>query len=154
MGRFTKSATMLGPPAGGAPAVLCPELVESGAVGIAAWVGARGTAGLRARARAAGVPFVLLGQGLLRAPPRGHAPPPCLSALALEISGREAPAEIVTPEDVLADRGWQSPPLLAQAAVARRALVSARIGGEWWHGGEARDVPDGDGCAVVVVAEP
>src|SRR5437870_6412423 len=120
MRRFSKSATMLGPPDGGAPAVLFPELVEPGAAGIVAWTGARGTTGLRARARAAGVPFVRLGQGLLRAPP------PCLSALALEISEREAPAEIVTPEDVLADRGWESPPLLAQAAAARRALVSAR----------------------------
>src|SRR5437016_9849727 len=103
MGRFTKSATMLGPPAGGAPAVLFPELVGSGAAGIAAWVGARGTAGLRARAQAAGVPFVSLGQGLLRAPRRGRTSPACLSALALEISGPRSPGEIMTPEDVLAD---------------------------------------------------
>ncbi len=151
MGRFGKSATVFRSPAGGAVAALFPELVKPGATGIAAWAGARGTARLRARAGAAGVPFVLLGQGLLRAPPRGRAPPPCLSALALEISGHASPAEIMTPDQVLADRGWESPELLAQAAEARRALASARVGGGWWHGGE---LPAGDGYAIVALAEP
>ena len=121
---------------------------------MAAWAGARGTARLRARADAAARPFVLLAEGLLRAPSRGRAMPPCLSALALEISGPDSPAEIVTPEDVLADRGWESPALLAQAAAARRALASARIGGAWWLGGGAGELPEDDAYAVVVLAEP
>jgi capsular polysaccharide export protein len=151
MGRFGKSATVFRSPAGGAVAALFPELVKPGATGIAAWAGARGAARLRGRAGAAGVPLVLLGQGLLRAPPRGRATPPCLSALALEISGPGSPSEIVTPDQVLADRGWESPALLVQAAGARRALASARVGGDWWHGGE---LPAGDGYAVVALTEP
>ncbi len=154
MGRFGKSETMVRPPAGGAAAALFPELVKPGARGIAAWAGARGTARLRARAAAAGVPFVLFAPGLLRAPPRGRAPPPCLSAVALEVSGPGSPADIVTPGRVLENRGWESPALIAQAAAARRALASARIGGDWWHGDGAGELPAGDGYAIVVLAEP
>src|SRR5437764_1324134 len=102
---------------------LFPELAgDPRAAGMAARAGARGTARLRARAGAAGAPFVLLGHGLLRAPPRGRAPAPCLSAVALEISGPGSSPGIVTPDRVLAERGWESPALLAQAALARRAL--------------------------------
>jgi capsular polysaccharide export protein len=128
--------------------------VTQGAAGIAGWAGARDTARRRARAAAAGVPFVLLGQGLLRAPPRGRAPPPCLSALALEISGPGSPPEILTPGSVLENRGWESPALLAQAAAAHRALANARIGGDWWQGAGAGELPAGDGYAIVVLAEP
>ena len=147
-------------------AALFPELARDGhipaaagiAAGIATGAGARGTARLRARAAAAGVPFVLLAQGLLRAPPPqgrfGRATPPCLSALVLEISGPPAPADVVTPGGVLENRGWETPALLAQAALARRALATARVGGEWWHGGAAGELPAGDGYAVVVLAEP
>jgi len=142
------------PPEGGATAAMFPELAKPGMAGIAAWAGARETARLRARTGAAGRPFVLLGQGLLRAPPRGRAEPPCLSALALEISGPGSPVEIVTPGGVLADRGWESPTLLAQAAAARRALVLARVGGAWWHGCGIGELPEGDGCAIVALAEP
>ena len=154
MGWLGKSATVSRLPAGGAATVMFPELAAAGAPATAAWAGPRGAAGLRARAGAAGVPFVLLGEGLLRAPPRGRATPPGLSALALEISGPGSPAEIVTPGQVLADRGWESPAVLAQGAAARRALVSARVGGDWWHGGEAGELPAGDGYAIVILTEP
>jgi capsular polysaccharide export protein len=154
MGRFIKSENLFRPPADGAIAAMYPELVKPGASGIAAWAEARGTARLRARAAAAGVPFVLFAPGLLRAPPRGRAPPPCLSALALEMSGPGSPASIVTPGRVLENRGWESPALIAQAAAARRALASARVGGEWWHGGGQGALPAGDGYAMVVLAEP
>jgi capsular polysaccharide export protein len=96
---------------------------------------------------------VRLSEGLLRAPRRGGAPPPCLSALASEISGPGAPPGIVTPGQVLADRGWEDPALLAQAAAARRALVSARVGGAWWQGGGDR-LPTGGGYVLVALAEP
>ena len=111
--------------------------------------GARGAARPHARAAAAGVPFVLLAQGLLRAPPPqgrfGRATPPCLSALVLEISGPPAPADVVTPGGLLENRGWETPALLARAALARRALAAARVGGEWWHGGAAGELPAGNG---------
>jgi capsular polysaccharide export protein len=154
MGRPGKSEIMSRPPDDSAIAALFPELAASGAAGIAAWAGARGAARQRARAEAAGVPFVLLGEGLLRAPPRGRATPPCLSALALEIAAPGSLAEIVTPGRVLAARGWESATLLAEATAARRALAAARIGGDWWHGDAAGELPAGDGYAVVLLAEP
>jgi len=147
------SATIFRPPDGGETAALFPELARPGAAGIVAWTGARGTARLRARAKAAVLPFALVGQGLLRAPPRGRSTRPLLSALALEIAPGW-PAELATPDGVLADRGWESPTLLAQAAAARQALVSVQVGGEWWHGIGACEAPEGDGYAVVALAEP
>src|SRR5207344_1372849 len=51
------------------------------------------------------------------------------------------------------NRGWETPALLARAALARRALATGRVGGEWWHGG-AGELPQGNHHAVVVLAEP
>jgi capsular polysaccharide export protein len=157
MGSFPQFGNTARPPPG-AIAALFPELAsdrrDRTPRGIAAWAETQGTARSRARAAAAGVPLVLLAQGLLRAPPRGRASPPCLSALALEVAGPGLPAGIVSPGGVLADRGWESPALLAQAAAARRALASARIGGDWWHSGGEGELPPGDGCSVVLLAEP
>jgi capsular polysaccharide export protein len=145
------------PPADSAIAALFPEFAgdgrHPGAAVSAAWTGARGTARLRARASATGLPFVLLAQGLLRAPPRGRRPPPCLSALAREVSGSDLPEAVATPGRVLAKRGWETPTLLAEAAQARRALATARIGGAWWQGG-ASELPAGDGYALIVLTEP
>ena len=155
--RSNDGVNILPPPADSVIAALFPEFASDsphpGAAAIAAWAGARGTARLRARASAAGVPFVLLAQGLLRAPPRGRTPPPCLSARVLEVSGPNLPDAITTPGRVLANRGWEAPALLAAATAARRMLVTARIGGAWWHNG-ASEQPAGDGYAVVVLAEP
>ncbi len=151
---FRQSENMFCPPAAGAMAALFPELVTPGASAIVAWAGARGTARLRARAASAGVPFALLAEGLLRAPMRGRTRPPGLSALALEISGPGSPPEIVSPSRVLENRGWETAPLLAQAAAARRALATARIGGNWWHSGGAGALPAGGGYAIVALAEP
>jgi capsular polysaccharide export protein len=97
---------------------------------------------------------VLLAEGLLRAPPRGRTPPPCLSALAWEISSAGAPAGIVTPDQALADAAALNPALVARAAAARRGLVAARIGGAWWQAGGASELPTGDRLALVVLAEP
>jgi capsular polysaccharide export protein len=88
-----------------------------------------------------------LTQGLLRAPRRGgRAPAPLLSALPRD-------GEPASAARVLADRGWENPDLLARAAAARRALVTARIGGAWWHDGPSRLPPRGD-YALVALAEP
>jgi capsular polysaccharide export protein len=87
-----------------------------------------------------------LAEGLLRAPRRGRASPPCLSVLV-----RDA-AVAGTPNRILADRGWETPALLRRAAAARRALVAARVGGSWWHGG-AGELPAGGGHAVVALLD-
>jgi capsular polysaccharide export protein len=96
--------------------------------------------------------LAVLGEGLLRAPPRGRAAPPCLSALAWKAPAA-GPADIITPGQLLADRGWESPNLLTRAAAARRALVAAQVGGDWWQG-DAAALPADDGYALVVLAEP
>jgi capsular polysaccharide export protein len=160
--RSREDVNIFRPLADGAMAALFPELARdprvSAAGRIATGRGTRGAARLHARTTAAGIPFVLLAQGLLRAPPpQGwfrRAPAPCLSALVLEISGPPAPADVVSPGGLLENRGWETPALLAQAAAARRALAAARVGGEWWHGGAAGELPAGNGHAVVVLAEP
>src|SRR5439155_26919259 len=64
-------------------------------------------------------------------------PPPCLSMMPADGADR-----------VLAERGWESGPLLAEAAAARRILTEARLGGEWWRG-SGDELPNGDGYAIV-----
>src|SRR4051794_13013563 len=60
---------------------------RSGDTAIVAWAESPGLARRRARAARFGLPFMVIGEGLLRAAPRDGAPAPCLSALALEVSG-------------------------------------------------------------------
>ena len=96
---------------------------------------------------------VRLGEGLLRAPSRGRGPRPCLSALIWDIAGAGRPPGVATPSEVLADRGWENPALLAEAAAARRSLVAARVGGAWWQGDGIEPAGAG-GMALVVLAEP
>jgi capsular polysaccharide export protein len=95
-----------------------------------------------------------LAPGLLRAPPRGWARPPCLSAYLFETAAPGVSAGVTSPGQVLAERGWEEPALLARAAAARQELVAARVGGAWWHGGDRSDLPAGDGQALVVLGEP
>ncbi len=106
------------------------------------------------RAAASGTPFVLLAGGLLRGPPRGRAPPPCLSAVAWETTPCEWPSHIATPGQVLEDRAAVTPSLLTRAVAARRALVAARVGGAWWESGGGSDLPASGAYALVVLAEP
>ena len=144
--------TRFRPPGDGEMAVLFPEFANPGGGVIAGWAGSHETAGLRARASRAGVPFVLLSPAVLRAPPRGRRSPPCLSAFVCDAGGSGLSKPVATPGEVLAERGWETPALLAQAASTRQALVRARIGGEWWQGG-AELLPAG-GYAVVDLAVP
>ncbi len=121
---------------------------------IGAWTGTPGLARRRAKAVSLNAPFVILGEGLLRAAPRAGAHRPCLSALALGISGPASPADALSPARVLAERGWEAPALLSRAAAARAALVGGRVGGAWWQTGGEGALPMGEGCALVLLAEP
>ena len=106
-----------------------------------------------ARAAPQGVPFVALGEGLLRAPPRGGGVRPCLSATALAISGPTSPADRLDTVRILADRGWETPALLERAMAARRALLNARVGGAWWGGVGESELPP-LAYTLVALAEP
>ena len=125
---------------------------EESAIG--AWTGTPGLARRRAKAATLGAPFLALGNGLLRAAPRGGAHRPCLSALALDISGPASPADALSPARVLAERGWEAPALLSRAAAAREALVAGRTGGGWWQSGGENSLPANEGWALVLLAEP
>lgn len=82
----------------------------------------------------AGSGVAIVGDGLLRAMPRGN-------GLAARVSIMGDPAL------VLAERGWETAELLERASAARRALVAAEVGGAWW--GEAPSLPAGGGYALV-----
>jgi len=109
--------------------------------------------GTRAGAATQDVPFVALAEGLLRAPPHGRAAAPCLSAVVLAISGPPSPADRLGTGRILADRGWETPALLARAAAARQALLDARVGGAWWEEAGESELPS-QGYALVALAEP
>ena len=128
--RTSETAGRLRRPARGATASLFPEL----------------TGGQRRAVR--------LAEGLLRAPPRGSAPPPCLSALVWEAPYTGLPPGVAAPGHILAERGWDTPALLAEAAAARRLLAVCRVGGAWWQSDGGDELPAGDGMALVVFAEP
>jgi len=102
------------------------------------------------RAKALGVPALLLTPGLLRAPPGWGKPPLLLSITASAIEGLGSSVGGLYPDHLLMSRGWEAPALLDRAAVARRSLTEARVGGAWWNAGA---VPDADGLALVVANE-
>jgi len=119
---------------------------------IAAWADTAEARRRSARAAAQGVPLVLLGEGVLRAPSRARGAWPCVTATALAMSGPSSPADCLDTGRILADRGWETPALLARAATARRALIDARVGGAWWHEGSESELPQ-EGVALVLLAE-
>ncbi len=121
---------------------------------IGAWVGTPELARRRAKAAARDKPFVVLGEGLLRAAPRAGAGRLRLSASALNMLGPPSPADGLSPARVLAESGWESPVLLKRAAAAREALVSGRVGGAWWQTGGEGTLPHDDGYALVVLDDP
>jgi capsular polysaccharide export protein len=99
------------------------------------------------------VPFVRLGEGLLRAPPRGRGARPSLSATAFALSGPPSPADRLDAARILADRGWETPVLQARAAAAGAALLDARVGGAWWEeSGDSERPPEE--YALVALTEP
>lgn len=101
---------------------------------------------MRRRAAALGMPLIMLGAGLLRAPPQYGRAAAGLSATALAVEGPRSPADMLSADRLLAGRGWETPELLRRAAMLRRDLASWRVGGAWW--GESR-LPGGEGMALV-----
>jgi len=128
-------------------AALFPEAVAAGpVVGLAAWRLARGRRRMRAHAAALGVPFLALDRGLLRAPPGYRRASAILGVTAVATVGPSSAADILSPDRVLASRGWETPALINRAAAARRDLVSRRVGGTWWR---PRVLPGGERIALL-----
>ena len=146
-GRLTIRGAPLGPDA---LTALFPEFTTGESLaGLATWRPPHGRHRMRARAAALGVPFLTFDRGLLRAPPRYGAASAVLSVTAVAMEGPLSSADILSPDRLLASRGWESPALLERATLARRELIAARIGGSWWgrsilSGGEGIALVDGE----------
>ena len=99
------------------------------------------------------LPIARLGEGLLRAAPHPGRATPCLSAVALSVTGPPSPADRLDPVRILGERGWETPDLIERAVTARLALVAGRLGGAWWLA-NPRDALPGEGYAMVALTEP
>jgi capsular polysaccharide export protein len=150
-----------GPPPAVLAALFPDHAIERGALprnaasltGLAAWSGARSSGGVRARAAMLSLPFLELGEGLLRAPPWNGRPAPIVSATALALSGPPSPLDRLSAKQLLDDPERHNPELVERAAAARRDVVAARLGGEWWHGGvEVPELRGRDGLVVIDAA--
>jgi capsular polysaccharide export protein len=128
-----------------------PDLAATGVSGVVGWSDLRHRGGARRRAAALGVPFLLFGPGLMRAPPGWGAAPPILSVTAHEITGPSSPVDLLSPDRLLASSGWENPALLARAAGLRHEIVSRRLGGPWWNTGADPGLPRGGGHALILV---
>ena len=120
--------------------------------GVVAWSDSRQHRRLERRAAAFGIPFLVLGPGVLRAPPGWGQPPPVLSATAHMMTGPSSSADIFDPNRLLATRNWQRPELLARATQTRRDIVSRRLAGPWWNASTESGLPAGDGRLALIVA--
>jgi capsular polysaccharide export protein len=121
--------------------------------GIAAWSQSRNRARARRRAIALGVPCLLLGQGLLRAPRMWGDAAQMLSATAHVMTGPNSPADRLNCERLLLTRGWESRELAERATVARHAIVSRHLGGRWWNSGRDAQLPRHDGFGLIIAGE-
>jgi capsular polysaccharide export protein len=122
--------------AGGPPPRLVARRVALGAKSLAALF--PGVAIVRRVPRDSGVPYVTLGEGVLRGMPRDRGRAACVSVTAAVIGGPPSSLDRLDAGRVLASRNWETSQLLAHAAAARRDLVAATAGGAWWEG----DYPD------------
>ncbi len=120
--------------------------------GVVAWSGSRRHGRLQRRAAGLGVPLLLLGPGLLRAPPGWGRPPIVLSATAHMMTGPASPADILDPSRLLATRDWLHPELLARAAQIRADVVSRRLAGPWWNAGLEAELPTRDHPFALIIA--
>ena len=121
--------------------------------GIAAWSQSRNRARARRRALALGVPCVLLGPGLLRAPQMWGDAAQVLSATARVMTGPSSPADLLNSERLLLTHGWERPELAVRATVARHAIVSRRLGGRWWNSGRYAELPRRDRFGLIIAGE-
>ena len=117
------------------------NLAATGVSGVVSWSDLRHHGRARRRAATLGLPFLLFGPGLLRAPSRWATTTPILSVTARAMAGPQSPIDILDPDRLLASSGWESPGLLARAASLRREIVSRRLGGPWWNSGADRGLP-------------
>ena len=127
-----------------------PDLAVTGVSGVVSWSDLRHQGRARRRATTLGLPFLLFGPGLLRAPPRWGATTPILSVTAQVMAGPQSPIDILDPDRLLASSGWESPGLLARAASLRREIVSRRLGGPWWNSGADPGLPRSGRYALIL----
>jgi len=127
-----------------------PDLAATGVSADVRWPYLHHKGRVRRRAAALGVPFLLFGPGLLRAPPGWGATTPILSVTAQAVTGLRSPIGILDPNRLLASSGWESPALLARAVSLRRQLVSRCLGGPWWNTGADSGLPRGGSYALIL----
>jgi capsular polysaccharide export protein len=107
----------------------------------------------RRRAAACGVPGLLLGGGLLRAPPAWGGGAQMLTATAHEMIGPNSPADFLDSGRLLLTRGWESSKLLVRATAARREIVSRRLSGAWWNAAADLGLPRSNGLVLIIAGE-
>ena len=127
-----------------------PDLAGTGVSAVVTWPDLHHKGRVRRRAAALGVPFLLFGPGLLRAPPGWGATTPILSVTAQAVTGLRSPIGILDANRLLASSGWESPGLLARAAGLRREIVSRRLGGAWWNTGADPGLPRGGSHGLIL----
>jgi capsular polysaccharide export protein len=117
---------------------------------IVTWSHSRRRGQARRRAAASRVPCLLLGGGLLRAPPGWGGRMPVLSATAYSVVGPISSADFLDPMRLLSTRGWEHAALLARAAAARRDIVWRRLAGAWWRSKAHPGLPKRDSFALII----
>jgi capsular polysaccharide export protein len=127
-----------------------PDLAATGVSAVVSWSDLRRNGRARRRAAALGVPFLLFGSGLLRAPPGWGARTPILSVTAQAMTGPRSPIDPLDPDRLLASSGWESSGLLARASGLRHEIVSRRLAGPWWNREADPGLPRGGRHALIL----
>ncbi|TMJ67474.1 MAG: hypothetical protein E6G83_07595 [Alphaproteobacteria bacterium] len=122
----------------------------TGVSAVVSWSDLRRKGRPRRRAAALGVPFLLFGSGLLRAPPGWGARNPVLSVTAQAMTGPRSPIDLLDPERLLASSGWESSGLLGRASGLRHQIVSRRLAGPWWSREPDPGLPRGGRHALIL----
>ena len=122
----------------------------TGVSAVVSWSDLRRKGRPRRRAAALGVPFLLFGSGLLRAPPGWGARNPVLSVTAQAMTGPRSPIDLLDPERLLASSGWESSGLLGRASGLRHEIVSRRLAGPWWSREPDPGLPRGGRHALIL----
>ncbi len=99
---------------------------------VAVVAGSRDVWRARATATASALPCLVVGDGLLRAPPVPGRRRPRLSLVALDDRYCPAGLPLLPASRLLNSVAWRSPHLMARARSGLAALINARVGGVWW----------------------